>query len=79
MSSESNETEFECGEYESEIFDINEFTKPEPDEDVNLTFVNGAWYRGRVSRRLMEGEGTYFWNDGTVFAVRVRACVHARE
>lgn len=57
--------------------DSEELAEPEvtwksfvPDEEVHVLLTNGAWYRGRVSRKLMEGHGVYFWEDGSLFKVK---------
>ncbi|XP_014469332.1 PREDICTED: uncharacterized protein LOC106741638 [Dinoponera quadriceps] len=35
-----------------------------PDEFADINFYNGNSYSGRISRKMMEGEGTYKWHDG---------------
>lgn len=35
-----------------------------PDEFANIKFYNKNSYRGRISRKMMEGEGTYRWHNG---------------
>ncbi|EFN83736.1 Radial spoke head 10-like protein B [Harpegnathos saltator] len=35
-----------------------------PDEFANINFYNGNSYSGRISRKMMEGEGTYMWHNG---------------
>ncbi|CAL1674674.1 unnamed protein product [Lasius platythorax] len=35
-----------------------------PDEFADIKFYNKNSYRGRISRKMMEGEGTYRWHNG---------------
>ncbi|KAK6632366.1 hypothetical protein RUM44_007408 [Polyplax serrata] len=69
--SETNESEEyeELGGEDVYRSDFSDTMKSTPDEEINLVFTNGVWYKGRVSRKLMDGEGTYFWQDGTFYKV----------
>lgn len=40
-----------------------------PDEFAEIKFYNKNSYRGRISRKMMEGEGTYRWHDGVHYKV----------
>lgn len=42
-----------------------------PDEFVNIKFYNDNSYSGRISRKMMEGEGTYNWHDGVRYKVPI--------
>lgn len=42
-----------------------------PDEFADVNFYNGNSYSGRISRKMMEGEGTYKWHDGARYKVSV--------
>lgn len=41
-----------------------------PDEFADISFYNDNSYSGRISRKMMEGEGTYKWHDGVRYKVR---------
>ncbi|KAF2880053.1 hypothetical protein ILUMI_26122 [Ignelater luminosus] len=38
-----------------------------PDENVIIRFKNGNRYKGPVSRKLMHGQGKFFWADGAIY------------
>ncbi|XP_011702082.1 PREDICTED: radial spoke head 10 homolog B2-like [Wasmannia auropunctata] len=38
-----------------------------PDEYANIKFYNNNSYCGRISRKMMEGEGTYTWLNGVQY------------
>ncbi|XP_032688229.1 uncharacterized protein LOC116852217 [Odontomachus brunneus] len=38
-----------------------------PDEFADISFYNNNSYSGRISRKMMEGEGTYKWHDGVQY------------
>ncbi|XP_018394290.1 PREDICTED: phosphatidylinositol 4-phosphate 5-kinase 3-like [Cyphomyrmex costatus] len=38
-----------------------------PDEFVDIKFYNNNSYCGRISRKMMEGEGTYTWYNGVQY------------
>ncbi|XP_018046533.1 PREDICTED: phosphatidylinositol 4-phosphate 5-kinase 3-like [Atta colombica] len=38
-----------------------------PDEFANIKFYNNNSYCGRISRKMMEGEGTYTWHNGVQY------------
>lgn len=40
------------------------------DEDCTIIFKSGAIYVGRISRKGMEGKGTYRWRNGTIYEVK---------
>lgn len=40
-----------------------------PDEFVNIEFNNKNSYHGYISRKMMEGEGTYRWHNGIKYQV----------
>lgn len=40
-----------------------------PDEFADIKFYNKNFYRGRISRKMMEGEGTYRWHNGIYYKV----------
>lgn len=42
-----------------------------PDEFANITFINNNTYSGRISRKMMEGEGVYRWVNGAQYKVRI--------
>lgn len=42
-----------------------------PDEFANITFINNNTYSGRISRKMMEGEGVYRWINGAQYKVRI--------
>lgn len=46
-----------------------------PDEFADITFYNGNSYSGRISRKMMEGEGTYKWHDGVRYKVPMNTCI----
>lgn len=39
------------------------------DEFANITFINSNTYSGRISRKMMEGEGVYRWSNGAQYKV----------
>ncbi|KAL0273834.1 UNVERIFIED_CONTAM: hypothetical protein PYX00_006409 [Menopon gallinae] len=57
----------ETGDYERGSDSTPCWSRVPPDEDVHLAFQNGVSYEGRVSRRLMDGDGKFFWEDGTTY------------
>lgn len=40
-----------------------------PDEFADIKFYNDNSYCGRISRKMMEGEGTYTWHNGVQYKV----------
>ncbi|XP_063237640.1 radial spoke head 10 homolog B-like [Bacillus rossius redtenbacheri] len=38
-----------------------------PDEFATIMFTNGCKYVGRISRKIMEGTGTYYMSDGSTY------------
>ncbi|KAG7208859.1 hypothetical protein KM043_015044 [Ampulex compressa] len=40
-----------------------------PDEYADIIFINKNTYNGRISRKMMEGEGTYRWHNGVQYKV----------
>ncbi|KZC08199.1 Radial spoke head 10 like protein B, partial [Dufourea novaeangliae] len=38
-----------------------------PDEFANITFINNNTYNGRISRKMMEGEGVFKWSNGVQY------------
>ncbi|CAL7933789.1 unnamed protein product [Xylocopa violacea] len=38
-----------------------------PDEFANITFITNNTYSGRISRKMMEGEGVYRWSNGAQY------------
>ena len=46
-----------------------EWKLSKPDESVEIIFVNGNSYTGRISRQKMEGQGTYRWRHGSQYKV----------
>jgi len=42
-----------------------------PDEFANIKFYNNNSYCGRISRKMMEGEGTYTWHNGVQYKVLI--------
>lgn len=40
-----------------------------PDEFVNVKFYNKNSYHGYISRKMMEGKGTYRWHNGIIYKV----------
>ncbi|CAK9826598.1 Radial spoke head 10 homolog B2 [Anthophora retusa] len=38
-----------------------------PDEFANITFISDNTYTGRISRKMMEGEGVYRWSNGAQY------------
>lgn len=40
-----------------------------PDEFANIKFYNNNSYCGRISKKMMEGEGTYTWHNGVQYKV----------
>ncbi|XP_043511268.1 radial spoke head 1 homolog [Frieseomelitta varia] len=38
-----------------------------PDEFANIRFINNNTYSGRISRKMMEGEGVYRWSNGAQY------------
>ncbi|KYQ59346.1 Radial spoke head 10 like protein B [Trachymyrmex zeteki] len=38
-----------------------------PDEFANIKFYNNNSYCGRISKKMMEGEGTYTWHNGVQY------------
>lgn len=42
-----------------------------PDEFANIRFINNNTYSGRISRKMMEGEGVYRWSNGAQYKVRI--------
>lgn len=43
-----------------------------PDEFANVTFINDNTYSGRISRKMMEGEGVYRWSNGAQYKVIIK-------
>lgn len=43
-----------------------------PNEFVNIKFYNNNSYCGRISRKMMEGEGTYTWHNGVQYKVNTK-------
>lgn len=49
-----------------------------PDEFADIKFYNKNSYRGRISRKMMEGEGTYRWHNGVHYKVsRNNICIYS--
>ncbi|XP_043274503.1 uncharacterized protein [Venturia canescens] len=42
-----------------------------PDETAEITFVNGNSYKGRISRKKMEGHGVYRWRNGAQYTASI--------
>lgn len=42
-----------------------------PDEFANIKFYNNNSYCGRISRKMMEGDGTYVWHNGVQYKVSI--------
>ena len=42
-----------------------------PDEFANIRFISNNTYSGRISRKMMEGEGVYRWSNGAQYKVRI--------
>lgn len=42
-----------------------------PDEFANIRFISNNTYSGRISRKMMEGEGVYKWSNGARYKVRI--------
>lgn len=42
-----------------------------PDEFADIKFYNNNSYCGRISRKMMEGEGTYTWHNGVQYKVLI--------
>jgi len=42
-----------------------------PDEFVNIKFYNNNSYCGRISRKMMEGEGIYTWHNSVQYKVLI--------
>lgn len=40
-----------------------------PDEFADIKFYNNNSYCGRISRKMMEGDGTYIWHNGVQYKV----------
>jgi len=40
-----------------------------PDEFADIKFYNNNSYCGRISRKMMEGEGIYTWHNGVQYKV----------
>lgn len=40
-----------------------------PDEFADIKFYNDNSYCGRISRKMMEGDGTYIWQNGVQYEV----------
>lgn len=40
-----------------------------PDEIADIKFYNNNSYHGRISRKMMEGEGIYEWHNGVHYKV----------
>ncbi|KOX81041.1 Radial spoke head 10 like protein B [Melipona quadrifasciata] len=38
-----------------------------PDEFANIRFINNNTYSGRISKKMMEGEGVYRWSNGAQY------------
>lgn len=42
-----------------------------PDEFANIKFYTNNTYSGRISRKMMEGEGMYTWYNGVQYKVLI--------
>lgn len=42
-----------------------------PDEFADIKFYNNNSYCGRISRKMMEGEGIYTWHNGVQYKVSI--------
>lgn len=58
------------GKDEKEKIHVSSWKLSLPDEFANISFYNSNSYSGRISRKMMEGEGTYKWHDGVQYKVR---------
>lgn len=46
---------------------IESWRVPDSSEYVTITFRNSNAYKGPLRNHLFHGEGTFFWNDGTIY------------
>lgn len=46
-----------------------------PDEYASIKFYNNNSYCGRISRKMMEGDGTYIWGNGVQYKVSVNISI----
>ncbi|XP_017792632.1 PREDICTED: phosphatidylinositol 4-phosphate 5-kinase 5-like [Habropoda laboriosa] len=50
-----------------------------PDEFANIKFISNNTYTGRISRKMMEGEGVYRWSNGAQYKGEFQQnCMHGR-
>lgn len=69
---ENNNSFTEEGEEEKDkIISIPPWKLSLPDEFADVKFYNNNSYRGRVSRKMMEGDGTYVWHNGVQYKVNI--------
>lgn len=69
MGDKSDDSIIKEEEKEKDKISIPSWKLSLPDEFADIKFYNKNSYRGRISRKMMEGEGTYRWHNGVHYKV----------
>ncbi|XP_017758943.1 PREDICTED: radial spoke head 10 homolog B-like [Eufriesea mexicana] len=63
--SENNSDKYDNGTTKSSS--VSSWKLTLPDEFANIRFISNNTYSGRISRKMMEGEGVYRWSNGAQY------------